>query len=449
MSASILRQSGAFRVRGTAKPCTFQPQDERELFRCFAPSANFLPPFRPAGARSASTDCNSTTAGTVVDLTALNAIRDVDLNNFTVTVEPGVRIRELASELASQGLELEGCHDLMDRTIGGAVAGGCIGPAIGGDGGLFASQLCSAKLLTPSGAPLEVDASKNNLLSALRLSYGMLGVLYELTLRVRPVRPFTASHRRCTIGEFAAISEKIARSPAGVRFYLMPFRDRVYLDLRRHDSSSAEGGRLPWRIKDWGESTVLPHVFKSLRHLVPVNGVRYRLIDEISSITQGLVNNRLVEHGSNSTMQASIAHAQKLNYSTWLFPATDFAIVVKAYRDFCQRIQKENGFRCDMPTMGFRLNRDSSALLSPMFDEPMIALRAISTQSAGWEDFAIDFAEFAQHWGGVPLFNQSRSLSQDHARQIFGERIEFFRKIRRRLDPENRMMNPFLSQYFL
>ncbi len=449
MVANILRKSGAFRIRGQAKPCTVQPRNERELFRCLAPSANYLPPFRPRGAASASTDCSSAIAGTVIDLTALNSIRDIDLQNFTVTVQPGVRIRELATRLATQGLELEGSHDLMDRTVGGAVASGCIGPAIGDDGGLFASQLQSAKVLMPSGAPLEVGPEKASLLSAMRLSYGMLGILHELTLRVRPIRPFLASHRRTTTAEFAVIAEKIARSNAGVRFYLMPFRDRVYLDIRRYDAETDEGGKLAWRIKDWGESTVLPSVFKSLRHIVPVSGMRYRLMDEISSVTQGLVNNRLVKQGSNSAEQSAGAHAQRLNYSTWLFPAADFSIVVQAYREFCLAVHAASGFRCDMPTVGFRLRRDTSALLSPMFDESMIALRAISTQSVGWEDFAIDFAEFAQHWGGVPLFNQSRSLSQDYARQLFGERLSFFRKIRRRLDPDDRMMNPFLSQYFL
>jgi FAD binding domain/D-arabinono-1,4-lactone oxidase len=449
MAANILRKSGAFRLRGPAKPCVVQPRNERELLRFLSPTSNYLTPLRPRGAGSASTDCSSAIAGTVIDTTALNNIRDVNLQNFTVTVQPGVRIRELAAELASQGLELEGSHDLMDRTVGGAVASGCIGPAIGEDGSLFASQVQSLKVATAAGAPLEVGAEKASLLSAMRLSYGMLGVFYELTLRVRPIQPFAASHRRCSTAEFANICEKIARSQAGVRFCLMPFRDRVYLDLRRYNSTSSEGGRLPWRIKDWGESTVLPNVFKSLRHIVPVSGVRYRLIDEISSMTQGLVNNRLVTHGSNSATQSAGAHAQSLNYSTWLFPAADFSIVVQAYREFCLRVHADSGFRCDMPTMGFRLNRDTSALLSPMFDEPMIALRAISTQSSGWEDFAIDFAEFAQHWGGIPLFNQSRSLSQDYARQLFGERLSFFRKIRRRLDPDNRLMNPFLSQYFL
>lgn len=450
MAGNTLRKSGAWRIPASTVPSTIKPVDERELAACLAPGSQYRPPFRPMGANSASTDCTTASGGTVIDMTGMNRILNVDLQNFTVTVQAGVRIRELAAELAAQGLELEGSHDLMERTVGGAVAGGCIGPCIGEDGGLFASQLCEARLALPNGRLLSIAEDKKFLLNATRLSYGMLGAIYELTLRIRPVRPFTASHRRLSIDQFAAGADKIARSRAGVKFFLLPFRNRVYLDLRRYDNDSRDGGSLAWRIKDWGESTVLPQVFKSLQHIVPVAGIRYRLIDEISRMTQGIVNNRLVTHGSSSAIQPRGGNGnRKLYYSTWLFPASDFGIVVRAYRRFCERVHAESGFRCDMPTMGFRLNRDASALLSPLFDETMIALRAVSTQAAGWEDFAIDFAEFAQHWGALPLFDQSRSLSADHAGLVFGDRRRFFRKIRQRLDPDNRMMNPFLSQYFL
>jgi len=285
------------------------------------------------------------------------------------------------------------------------------------------------------------------------MSFGMLGVIYEIKLRIRPIRTFAVTHRRCTFEEFGAVAEKIANVDVGLKFFLLPFRDRVYLDIRRDSPGATGTHRIPWKVKDWGESTVLPHVFKSISRIVPMSGVRYRIIDEISQMTQGIVNNRLVSTGSNSTSQISSAKsndaARTLKYSTWFFPAADFAIVVQAYRDFCFRIQDASGFRCDMPTVGFRIGRDNTALLSPSFDEPMIALRAISTQSKGWGDFAIDFGDFARHWGGSPLFNQTREVPAEYPSQVFGSRFSFFRKIRRQFDPENRMMNPFLSQYFL
>jgi hypothetical protein len=101
-----------------------------------------------------------------------------------------------------------------------------------------------------------------------------------------------------------------------------------------------------------------------------------------------------------------------------------------------------------MPAVGYFVHRDRSALLSPSFDEPMIALRTSSTQVKGWEDFVIDLADFAEHWAGVPLFSQTRSLRADYARQVYGARLDYFRNIRRQLDPEDRLITPFMAQYF-
>ena len=47
------------------------------------------------------------------------------------------------------------------------------------------------------------------------------------------------------------------------------------------------------------------------------------------------------------------------------------------------------------------------------------------------------------------LFNQTLEVPAGYPQQVFGSRLNFFRKIRRHFDPENRMMNPYLSQYFL
>lgn len=445
-----LRDSGRIARRTPVSAAVVRPATLRELRDVLLPDSPYAAPFRPAGALSASTDCTSAMAGTVIDMTAFDQIINIDAYNDIAVVGAGVTLGKLAHALAEQGLELAGSHDLMNRTIGGAIAGGCAGAALAGDGAFFASQVTSLKAVTPTGRLLEIAHDKSNLLNAFRLSYGMLGIIYEVTLKVRPIRPFAASHRRCSIGQFSAAAEKLCRTDIGIKFYLLPFRDRVYLDLRRYSPEATSVHRIPWRVKDWGESTVLPQVFKSLNRIVPVAGVRYRLIDEISRLTQGIVNNRLVASGSNAAAAGrSAATGPTLQYSTWIFPAADFSIVVQAYRDFCLRVRKDSGFRCDMPTVGFRLCHDQSALLSPSFDEPMFALRAMSTQTRGWEDFVIDLAEFAQHWGGLPFFNQTRSVPSEYAGEVFGSRLDFFRRIRRRIDPENRFMNPFLSQYFL
>ena len=100
-----------------------------------------------------------------------------------------------------------------------------------------------------------------------------------------------------------------------------------------------------------------------------------------------------------------------------------------------------------MPTIGFRLNQDRSSLLSPSFDGPMVTLSALSTQGDGWDDFVFDFAEFAADHGGVPFFNQTRNVTAALATERFGRRLSFFNKVRRELDPYDRLLNPYFATY--
>jgi UDP-N-acetylenolpyruvoylglucosamine reductase len=406
-------------------------------------------PIRPQGAGTSSTDCNASPIGTVAQLAGLDRIINIDSYNHTVTAQAGVRLYALAEALAEHGLELIGNHEMTGRTLGGAIAAPCLGPSIGTDPGSLASSVVRVKMITGAGHALTVDREKRNLLSAVCSSYGVFGVIAEATLNVQPQANFTASHRRMRIDDFCKVVDRISNAPVGFRFALMPHRDRVYLDLRRYASDAGDTRNMPWKIKDWGESTVLPHMCRSLNRLLPIQSVRYSLIDTVTEATQGIVNTRFVRTGNNGTMQGRTASSiRRILYSTWCFPAADFALVAKAYRDFCKSTYEQTGYRCDVPAIGYRIARDNTNLLSPSHDEGMIALQTTSTQVAGWEDFVIDLADFAEHWAGVPIFSQTRALRADYARQVYGNRLAFFRKLRRQLDPEDRLLTPFMAQYF-
>jgi FAD/FMN-containing dehydrogenase len=379
------------------------------------PAARTAAPIRPAGAGSACTGCNTTPAGSVVSVSGLDNILNIDTHNNTVTAQAGVRVYRLVEALAEHGLELVGAHELTGRTLGGAIAAPSMGPGIGQRSACLASRVLSAKLITPAGKLMKVTAHQKDLLGAVRSSYGLLGVIVEATLRVQPIANFTVSHRKLAIDDFCSVVDTLSNNEVGFKFYLLPYRDRVYLDLRRYSESAGHTYKTPWKIKDWGESTVLPNLFKSFNRLLPLHSVRYQVIDTVSEATQGIVNGRFVTTGNNTLAGSS-------------------------GRNFTRAR--------NMPAVGYYVHQDRSALLSPSFDEPMIALQTSSTQARGWEDFVIDLADFAEHWAGVPLFSQTRSLRADYARQVYGARLDFFRKIRRQLDPDDRLLTPFMAQYF-
>lgn len=447
MLAKSLRNTGRFKKPVASGPVQLRPGSLSDLRKCLNPVNRTPLPIRPRGAGTAATDCNTAATGTVLNMRGLDRIRRIDVDNGIVVVEAGIRVATLVETLAEDGLELFGGYELQNRTVGGAIAAPCFGPCIGDAGSFFSSHVLSMRVITADGRMLNIDMTQKNLLAAFRMSFGLLGVIYEVTLQVRPIRVFRASHRRVDVNKFSSIVDTLVASDVGFKFYLMPYRDRVYLDLRRYESGSGSTHNTSWKLKDWGESTILPQVFKSLNRIVPVDTVKYQLIDSISEATQGLLNTRFVHSGSNSASQALGKRGRNVRYSTWCFPAANFSMVAIAYKEFCELLLENSQYRCDLPAVGYRLNRDASAALSPCFDEAMISLTTASTQSKGWEDFVIDLAEFAEKWGGIPLVSQSRAVRAEYVIQSYSRRLDFFRRMRRELDPDNRLLSPFLAQF--
>jgi hypothetical protein len=366
-------------------------------------------------------------------------------------VQPGISLTELADILSDEGLELIGGFDVANRTVGGAVAAAGLEASMAGDVGQFASHVLQLKVLSPNGKKFVVSEKTKSLLALMRLSYGLLGVIYEVTLRVRPVQGFAVQTAKVSFKDFGKLGPKLLSATAGVKLYLLPFRDRIYLELRRPAADAEPGRKFAWRLKDWAVYSALPEAARSIGLAVPIRQIRYPLIDSLSEVAQKLINNALVRSGSNSVEQSGryrmLGNKNRFTYTTWAFPAGEFANTALAYKLFCKEYYARTGFRCDMPAVGFRLNRDRSALLSPSFDTPMFTISPLSTQVGGWDDFVLDFAEFAARNHGVPFFNQTRNASPEVVAQRFGTRLAFFNKVRRELDPHDRLVNSFFHAY--
>jgi hypothetical protein len=407
-------------------------------------------PVRPMGSGSSTTRCVTANGGTQLDLSPMNRVLKIDAD--TVTVQPGISLPELAQILSEEGLELIGGFDLAGRTVGGAVCAAGLEASMAGDVGQFASHVVQMKVLSPNGKKFVVNDKTKSLLALMRLSYGLLGVVYEITLRVRPIQGFSVQTAKVSFKDFAKLGAKLPTAKAGVKLYLLPFRDRIYFELRRPAAEGDPGKKFAWRFKEWAVYSALPEAARGIAKAVPIRGLRYPLIDSLSTVAQSLVNNALVRSGSNSVEQSgrfkTLGAKTRFTYTTWAFPAAEFANTVLAYKLFCKEHYARTGFRCELPAVSYRLNRDRCALLSPSFDSPLFTISPLSTQVEGWDEFVLDYAEFAGLHHGVPFFNQSRGASAEIVAQRYGSRLTFFNKVRRELDPQDRLLNQYFGTYF-
>jgi hypothetical protein len=433
----------------TGPAANIQVSAPSEILQVLMDCRRYPSPVRPIGSCSSTTRCNAANGGTLLDLSTMNRVLKID--DDTVTVQPGIALPDLAEVLGEEGLELIGGFDLASRTVGGAVCAPGLEASMAGDVGQFAAHAVQLKVLSPNGKKFVVSDRTKSLLALMRLSYGLLGVVYEVTLRVRPIQGFAVQTAKTSFKDFGKLGSRLASATAGLKLYLLPFRDRIYFELRRPAADNQPGKKFAWRLKDWAVNSALPEAARSLGMALPIRQLRYPLIDSLSEATQSLVNNALLRTGSNSVEQSGryrlLGNRNRFTYTTWAFPASEFANTVLAYKLFCKEHYARTGFRCDMPTVSFRLNRDRSSLLSPSFDSAMFTISPLSTQADGWDDFVFDFAEFAAHHHGVPFFNQTRNASADLVAQRYGTRLTFFNKVRRELDPDDRLLNQYFGGY--
>ena len=450
MNTAVARKRSIAPVAPTMGPATIvDVATPTEIQQVLMDAKRYPSPVRPVGSGSSMTRCVTANGGTQLDLSTMNRVLKIERDR--VTVQPGISLTELADVLSDEGLELVGGFDLANRTVGGAVSAAGLEASMAGDVGQFASHVLQLKVLSPNGKKFVVSEKTKTLLALMRLSYGLLGVVYEVTLRVRPVQGFSVQTAKVSFKDFGRLGPKLLGATAGVKLYLLPFRDRIYLELRRPAAEADPGRKFAWRLKDWAVYTALPEAAHSLGMAMPIRQLRYPLIDSLSEVAQSLVNNALVRSGSNSVEQSGryrmLGSKSRFTYTTWGFPAGEFANTALAYKLFCKEYYARTGFRCDMPTVGFRLNRDRSALLSPSFDGSIFTLSPLSTQVEGWDDFVLDFADFAAKHRGIPFFNQTRNAGPEVVAQRFGTRLTFFNKVRRELDPYDRLVNQFFQSY--
>ena len=123
--------------------------------------------------------------GVLLDLRELTGVVRVDRERGRVTLRAGTRLHEIPALVAGYSLAMQNLGDIDRQTIAGAISTGTHGTGAGFGG--IATQVVGAVLVTADGELLTVDEEHDpDLLPAVALGLGALGVLVEVTLQCVP-----------------------------------------------------------------------------------------------------------------------------------------------------------------------------------------------------------------------------------------------------------------------
>ena len=404
-------------------------------------------PIRMVGADYSQTRCVGGDGGTTVDTSALDRI--LEFGETTVRAQAGVRVSTLVKALAERGQELPLTPEMGQISLG-AMAVSTLPQASYGDGmAQMSSCICEVKLITPQGKQMTVTDRERDLMRVLRSSFGLLGIVHEVVVRVRPLTPVKIDYQVMTLREFTSRYLKIISAPGAIRLHVSPFHDRITIERRTLDQSAEINRSGIWQIKNSVMRNVLPAFGSTVGSVLAAPGLRAAMVSGMQKALRATLDRgtRGVVMHAHEWMRDMPNEACKARhtYSLWAFPQGDFPKVLAEYFTFCKTYYKENRYRCNVVSGSSRLHQDRGSLFSASYSGPMFTLEPSSAGEKGWDDFLLDFNEFASALGGTPTFNQTRALQPEHVAKAFGERLKLFRALRQRTDPLNRLRNSYFA----
>ena len=423
-------------------------QSVEDIIEILKDKEKYPSPIRAVGSNHSTTRCATADGGTVVDMTQMNQI--LDFGSDTVTAQAGALYIDVAEQLEKRDQQFFVNVELGNLSIGSASCGGTKDASMPDEFGQVCSYAVAFKLVTPSGEIMQVTEDDPELLQVMRSSYGLLGIIYEVTFKIQKITPMAIYHQSYTLDEFIEQLPELTGRGESMMLYLFPFLNKISVEYRKYSDETRFSKRFIWRFRNWVWSTLAPAFGHYVTRMIPCKSIRYFIIDSFNRIT--LVVQQLFLKGPGTSPTAQLIRypeepgSRKYTFSIWCFAESEYPRVLKDYFEFCKTHYNEQGYRCNMLNVAYRVSEDSSSLFSYSSAGNVMTLDPVSTGDTGWDEFITAFNDFCSNNGGIPLFNQTKSLTREQTVKAFADRLDKFQDYRKRYDPEDRLLNDYFKQ---
>ncbi|TFB80872.1 D-arabinono-1,4-lactone oxidase [Terrimesophilobacter mesophilus] len=372
--------------------------------------------------------------GIQVDVSALDGVLDVDAELRRVTLGAGTNLYQVPALLAPHGLAMENLGDIDRQTIAGATSTGTHGT-----GGRFrglAAQLVGATLVTADGGILRVSGTENaELLPAVRLGLGALGILVDVTVQCVPAFALHALEQPEPMDRVLDDFEDRVDSADHFEFYWFPHTETVLTKTNTRLPADAPLHPLG-RARRWVDDSLMANGLFALTcgtgRTIPA------AIPGINRLASRLTGDREFTDVSTSvfTTQRSVRF-REMEYAIPRHLVPDAVRAIRALID-------SRGWRISFPIEVRAAAADDLWLSTANGrDTGYIAVHRY------WRENHLEYFHAVEdilrgfggrpHWGKIH-FQDAESLSSLYPG--FAD----FRAVRNRLDPDRVFANPYLER---
>ncbi len=372
--------------------------------------------------------------GVLLDLTDLTGLVRVDRERGLVTLLAGTRLHQVPALLAPYGLAMQNLGDIDRQSISGAISTGTHGTGARFTG--IAAQVRGARVVAASGDILVVDESENtDLLPAIALGLGALGILVEVTIQCVPAFVLHAVERPEPLaGVLENLEDRVATADH-FELYWFPHTDRAMTKTNTRLPESAPRHPLSV-VSKWVDDTVigsgLHQVACSVARTIPAT------IPSINRISAKVWGDREFTDASSRVFATS--RSVRFREMEYALPVDN---VTPAF-DALRALVEDRGWKISFP-IEVRFAAADELWLSTAYDR---ATGYIAVHRYWREDPTEYFdavEEVMLSFGGRPHWGKMHSLDASALRERY-PRFDEFTALRDRLDPDRMFQNPYLER---
>jgi FAD-linked oxidoreductase len=384
------------------------------------------------------------TDDTLLNLDNLNKLISVDVTRTRVTVQAGIRIKELNKLLPQRGLAMKNLGSIAEQSIAGAISTGTHGTGL--KLGSLHTQIVGMKLVTGGGRLLNITEENDpELMQAARVNLGALGVIIEVTIQCVPNYNLEWKAEPHSFDEVLDGLPALLDGNDRVRLYWLAGTDVIQVMTMDHTDLPVTHKN---RLKDWFTDVVVKHDFLKLiietgYHLEHLPGLQVNAdVVEGTNRFEAKVGWVKEERVDQYNYVLNIPMPPKHQECEYAVPAARAAEAVRLTR----RIIEENHYHVNLP-VEVRFVAADEAMLSPAYGQDICYVGAYTFGEEFARPFFAGFEPAMKSLGGRPHWGKHITLTRDEARALY-PKLDRFNEIRKQLDPTGTFANKFIRDLF-
>ena len=367
-----------------------------------------------------------------ISLDGLSRLLSVDKEQRVVTVEGGMRVRELNQLLAEHGLALDTLGSVSEQSVAGVISTGTHGSGLGHK--IIAANVLGLRLLTADGSFHDATEGSDLLLAA-RVGLGSLGVITRVTLRCVDAFNLEECGEPMTFDEALETIPTLLPEADFLKYWWIPHTD--YMQVFRSERSQ-EPTNLSAFALWFDEAIVNRFVFASLLWIGATLSFLVPLINKVVRLAYFKVSRRIGRSDHILNLAMPPRH-QEMEYS---IPVEHAARALRATRELIE----SKGLRVNF-IVELRFVAADDSWLSPAYERDSCYVGAYIAGGPHEQLYLDEFEKLMLSLGGRPHWGKEFKASAEALSAAYPKMADFVR-LRDELDPQRMFSNAYAERVF-